>query len=117
VRHPQYGLGEVKSIAESTASVLFGEGPRTVSPEPAGGTRRTHDVRFRVGNALDQFLKNTVAAVLDRLGYENPNSVADQLGTRWHKGKTGAASADPSLQPRKCPSRFSFINSSVFAIN
>ena len=104
VRHPQYGLGEVKSIAESTASVLFGEGPRTVSPETSGLEPAEPTMTVSgLDMTLDQFLKNTVTAVLDRLGYENPNSVADQLGTRWHKGKLVLHPADPSLQPKEVP--------------
>src|SRR5256885_15938131 len=102
VRHPQYGLGEVKSIAEATASVLFGEGPRTVSPETSG--LEPAEPAMSVSGLempLDQFLKNTVTAVLDRLGFEKTKSVADQLGTRWHKNKQGVHPAGASLPPQE----------------
>jgi len=104
VRHPQYGLGEVKSIAEATASVLFGEGPRTVSPEtsglePAEPTAAVSGLEM----PLEQFLRTTVTTLLEGLGYENPHSVVDQLGARWQRGKLVLHPADASLQTKEVP--------------
>src|SRR5207244_10111667 len=52
---------------------------------------------------LEQLLKTAIETVLDRLGYESPNSVTEQLGVRWHRGKLVLHPADPTLQTKEVP--------------
>jgi len=104
VRHPQYGIGVVKSIAEHSAEVRFDDGLRTVEPDSSGITPAEPSASLSgLEMPLDQLLRTTVETVLDSLGYENPNSVIDQLGVRWHRGKLVLHPADPTLQPKEVP--------------
>jgi hypothetical protein len=41
VRHPQYGVGVVKTVTEQSADVQFDTGKRTIAPKPAVLSRRT----------------------------------------------------------------------------
>ena len=52
---------------------------------------------------LKQFVESTLESALDRLGYESPNAVIDQLGARWHKGKVVLHPADPTLTTKEVP--------------
>lgn len=104
VRHPQYGVGTVKTISESTADILFPDGKRTIAPEPSGLEPAEPQASVRgLELPLAQFVQQTVDATIQRLGLEKPDFVAEQLGTRWHNGKVVLHPADPALQTKEVP--------------
>ena len=104
VRHPQYGLGTVKTIAEATADVLFNDGKRTIAPEAAGLEAAEPQVAVSgLAGSLKQFVDETVATAIAKLGLEKPDSVVEQLGLRWHGGKAVLHPADATLQTKEVP--------------
>ncbi len=104
VRHPQYGVGVVKALAETTAELQFEGGRRTVAPEPSGLEPAEAQVSLAgLEMPLAQVIEQTVAAAVQKLGLEKPDAVVAQLGARWHRGKAVLHPADPSLQPKEVP--------------
>jgi hypothetical protein len=105
VKHPQYGLGVVKTITEQSADVQFDTGKRTIAPEASGIEPADPQVSV---TGLDQPLALVVSeiaeAVVEKLGIEKPDStVIEQLGARWHRGKIVMHPADPTVQTKDVP--------------
>jgi hypothetical protein len=104
VKHPQYGVGEVKTISEHTADIRFKEGLRTVAPETSGlEPAEAQAVLQGLEMPLAQLIDQTARSVMRELGMEKPDAVVEQLGARWHKGRFVLQSADPTLQPKEVP--------------
>ena len=88
VRHPQYGLGTVRSISELTADIQFNDAKRTIEPNVAGlEPADAHASMSGLDMPLKQFVEQTLDAAITRLGLRPPDSVVEQLGLRWHNGK------------------------------
>jgi hypothetical protein len=104
VRHPQYGVGVVKTISEATADIQFDDGQRTVAPEPSGLEPAEAQASLRgLDLPLAQLVQQTVDATIRRLGLEKPDSVVSQLAPRWHKGRLVMHPTDPTLQTKEVP--------------
>ena len=104
VRHPQYGVGVVKTISEITAEILFADGKRAVAPDAAGLEHaEPQTVVSGLNLPLKQFIEQTVDAAVVRLGLEKPDAVVEKLGIRWHGGKLVMHPADPALQAKEVP--------------
>jgi len=104
VRHPQYGLGTVRTISELTADIQFNDGKRTVEPDAAGLEPAEPQMSASGLNLpLKQFVEQTVAAVVEKLGLEKPDSVVEKLGARWHGGKLVMHPTDATLQTKEVP--------------
>src|SRR5262245_55662695 len=104
VRHPQYGIGEVKSISAHSAEIRFGETVRTIAPETAG--LEPAEAQAAVSGLempLAQFIQQTVAATVEKMGVEKPDSVIEELSARWHNGKLVMHPSDPTLQTKEIP--------------
>ncbi len=104
VRHPQYGLGTVKSINPTAAEIEFTDGTRLLAPEPAGlepAEARAHLSGLSL--PLKDLIAETSTATVRALGLERPESVDAQLGARWHRGKLVMHPSDPTLQAKEVP--------------
>src|SRR5258708_37846071 len=104
VRHPQYGLGIVKTISEITAEIQFNDGKRQIAPEPSGlQPAEPQMAASGLEMPIKQFVDQTVAAAIEKLGLEKPDSVVEKLGLRWHGGKVVMRPADKPLQTKEGP--------------
>jgi len=104
VRHPQYGEGTVKTISEQTADILFNEGRRTIAPEASDLQPAEPQAAITALDLpLTQLIDQTVSAAISKLGLEKPDTVVNQLGTRWHNGKIVLHPSDPTLQTKEVP--------------
>ena len=104
VRHPQHGLGTVKSIGEHSADIHFDDGLKTVAPEQSDIQPAEAQVAVTgLSIPLAQFIAQTAAAVVDELGIEKHGEFNDLLGARWHNGKLMLHPADSSLTPKEVP--------------
>lgn len=104
VRHPQYGVGVIKSIGPHTADIHFDEGTRTVEPESAN-LQPAEPLAAMTGleKPLTHLIEETVQSVLLNLGIEKPDSSFEELATRWSKGRLVLHPSDPSLQTKEVP--------------
>ncbi len=105
VRHPQYGVGVVKTISETTADIQFDDGnKRTIAPDAAGLEPAEPQTAVSGLNVpLKQFIEQTLDAAVAKLGLEKPDTVVEKLGIRWHGGKLVMRPADPALQAKEVP--------------
>ena len=104
VRHPQYGIGVVKSLAEQTAEIAFEDEPRKIAPgssdlQPAEPTAAISEL----GMPLANLICDTAHAVVEALGLEQTDAVVEGLATRWQRGSLVLQPADNSLQPKEVP--------------
>jgi len=104
VRHPQYGVGVVKTISEATTDIQFDDGRRTVAPEPSGLEPAEAQVSIRgLDLPLAQVVQQTVDAAIQKLGFEKPDAVVGLMGPRWHRGRLVMHPSDPTLQSKEVP--------------
>ena len=104
VRHPQYGVGVVRSLTEQTAEISFDDAPRTIAPassdlQPAESTATLTELQMPLTNLIQE----TAQAVVDALGLEQKDVVVEGLANRWQRGTLVLQSADNSLQPKEVP--------------
>ena len=104
VKHPQYGVGTVKTISERTAEIRFDDAVRTIDPSLSGITPAEPTVAISGLEApLQKFVQETIEAVIERMGYEKPDAAVEQLGARWHRGRAVLHPSDPTLQTKEIP--------------
>ena len=104
VRHPQYGIGVVRSLTEHTAEIAFDDAPRTIAPassdlQPAEATATLSELQVPLANLI----RETAHATVEALGLEKKDVVVEGLANRWQNGTLLMQPADASLQPKDVP--------------
>jgi hypothetical protein len=104
VRHPQYGVGMVKSLTEKTAEIAFDDATRTIAPassdlQPAEPAATLNELEMPLANLI----RDTAQAVVEALGLEKQDVLVEGLATRWQKGTLIMQPAERSLQPKEVP--------------
>jgi len=104
VRHPSYGVGDIKSLTEHTAEISFEDKQRTIAPESSDLTvAEPVAVVSELQVPLDALIRQTAQAVVEALGLEKSEAIVEGLANRWQNGTLILQSADTSLQPKEVP--------------
>jgi len=104
VRHPQYGVGVVKSLTGQTAEIEFDDAQRTIAPassdlQPAEPTATLSELEM----PLAKLIRDTAQAVVEALGLEQKDVLVEGLATRWQRGTLVMQPEDSSLQSKEVP--------------
>ena len=104
VRHPQYGVGEVKTLTELTAEISFDDARRTIAPAsseltPAEPTEAVSELQVPLSN----FIRETAHAVVEELGLEKDDTIVQGIANRWQRGTLVLRPADASVQSKEVP--------------
>ncbi len=104
VRHPQYGVGVVKSLTGQTAEIEFDDSQRTIAPapsdlQPAEPTATLSELQMPLANLI----RDTAHAVVEALGLEQKDVLVEGLATRWQRGTLVMQPEDSSLQSKEVP--------------
>jgi hypothetical protein len=104
VRHPQYGVGEVKALTELSADISFDDERRTIAPAsseltPAEPTAAVSELQVPLSN----FIHETAHAVVEALGLERDETIVQGIGSRWQNGTLVLRPADASAQAKEVP--------------
>ncbi len=106
IRHPEYGVGTIRSLSEHAAEVRFDDQQRTISPERAGIEPAEPQAEI---TGLSIPLSTLIAETVHRLSKElklkkeGEAAIVEQLGTRWRNGTFVIKPADASLQAKEVP--------------
>jgi hypothetical protein len=104
VRHPNHGVGTVKSLTEHTAEIVFDDQQRTIAPESSDlASAETVAQLSELQMPLDLLIRQTAQAVVDALDLEKPDRIVEGLASRWQNGTLLMQPADASLQAKDVP--------------
>ena len=87
VRHPQYGVGIVKSLTEQTAEIAFEDSQRKIASasadlQPAEATAALSELEMPLANLI----RDTAHSIVEALGLEQNDVVVEDLAARWQRG-------------------------------
>jgi len=104
VRHPQYGVGTVRSLNDKTAEIEFDDAQRTIAPassdlQPSEPTATLTELQMPLANLIS----DTAHAVVEALGLEPQDALVEGLATRWQKGTLIMQPAESSVQSKEVP--------------
>ena len=97
VRHPQYGIGTVKSLNEHVAEIRFDEGMKSV--DPSMGQLSPAEAQAEITGLdmpLADLIESVAKATMENFEWEQPE--VEELGSRWHGGKLALHPADVTFK-------------------
>jgi hypothetical protein len=104
VLHPEYGLGDVKVVTETSVEVLFNEGRKTLSEQMVGELKSAepHAKLEGLDKPLRDLIADVVEATIDKLDLKvDTEEPMPQLAPRWVGGKLVLHPHDPALATKE----------------
>ncbi len=99
VRHPQYGVGEVKTLTELTADISFDDARASSELSPAEPTAAVSELQVPLSN----FIRETAHVIVEALGLEKDDTIVQGIANRWQRGTLVLRPADASVQSKEVP--------------